>query len=291
MQNAIISIIGESINDSVPSTHTLFEADDRESLKKLAIDQGEQGAAYIDVNIGLRSPEFMGSLVRELQTVSTKPLSIDSPDPAIAEAGLAACDPSRGVPILNSISPLRLGMFNLARKYRFRPILLISEGLFDGEARACRTAEETYATAKFMLAEAHKAGLANDDCLFDPGIAPIASDGEGNLKRLLDSMRLIRDDPAFAGIHYSVGLSNFTVMLPPRRKDGSPIKSDLESAFLTLAIPLGQDHVIGSVKRRYRILEPDHPAMQCVEDCIRIGGIEAIMRATGWTKSTSPCLL
>ncbi len=271
-------IIGESINDSVPSTHALFEANDTEALKRLAQDQERLGASYIDVNVGLRTPEFMASLVREIQSVAGNPISVDSPDVALAEAGLAECDPARGLPILNSISPMRTEMFDLYKKFRFKPILLVSEGLVDGSARACRTAEETYEAAKFMLAEARKAGIPNDDCLFDPGIAPIASDGEGNLKRLLDAMRLIQNDPDFHGIHYSVGLSNFTVMLPAKRKDGTPIKSDLESAFLTLAMPLGLDHVIGSVKRNYRMLEPDHPAMQCVNECIAIGGFEAIMR-------------
>jgi hypothetical protein len=73
-------------------------------------------------------------------------------------------------------------------------------------------------------------------------------------------------------------LSNFTVMLPPKTADGSPVKSSLESAFLTKAMPLGLDMVIGSVRRKYAILEPDHPAMQCLEDCLTKGGFESIMR-------------
>ena len=51
-----------------------------------------------------------------------------------------------------------------------------------------------------------------------------------------------------------MGLSNFTVMLPPKRADGSPVKGPLESAFLTKAMPLGLDMVIGSVKRNYELL-------------------------------------
>ena len=65
-------------------------------------------------------------------------------------------------------------------------------------------------------------------------------------------MALIHADPAFAGVHASVGLSNFTVMLPVKRADGEPVKGPLESAFLTKAMPLGLDMVIGSVKRNYR---------------------------------------
>ena len=75
-----------------------------------------------------------------------------------------------------------------------------------------------------------------------------------------------------------MGLSNFTVMLPPKRADGSPVKSALESAFLTKAMPLGLDMVVGSVKRKYHLLEPDHPAMACLEECLKLSGFDVLMR-------------
>ena len=42
-------IIGESINDSVPSTHELYVNQDIDGLKALAVRQAEKGAAYIDI--------------------------------------------------------------------------------------------------------------------------------------------------------------------------------------------------------------------------------------------------
>jgi cobalamin-dependent methionine synthase I len=170
-------------------------------------------------------------------------------------------------------------MFELYAVQPFRPILLISERVEDGRSRPCRTAEETLDAAKSLLAAARKAaGIPNEDLIFDPGIAPLGSDVEGNLGRLLTAMERIHTDRDFVGCHMSVGLSNFTVMLPPKRRDGSPVKGPLESAFLTKAMPLGLDMVIGSVKRNYELLPPDHPAMQCVEDCVRTGGFESLMR-------------
>lgn len=276
-----LTIIGESINDSVPSTKKLFDAGDITGILDLARSQDEKGAAYIDVNIGPRSPEFMADLVRKIQQVTSKPLSIDTPDPEIARAGLAAYDSHRAggkKPVLNSISPLRAAMFDLAAIQPFRPILLISERIEGGSSRPCHTAEQTYEAARHMLAAARNHGIANDDCIFDPGIAPIGSDCEGNLTRLIEGLRLIKNDPDMAGFHASVGLSNFTVMLPSKRADGTPVKGPLESAFLAKAMPLGLDMVIGSVKRNYETLPADHPAMQCVEDCLRAPGFEAVMR-------------
>jgi cobalamin-dependent methionine synthase I len=278
-----LTIIGETINDSVPSTKKLFDAGDIDGILEIARLQDEKGASYIDVNIGPRPPEFMAEMVQRIQRVTSKPLSIDTPDVEIARAGLAAYDFDRAngrQPVLNSISALRAEMFDLYAVRPFSPILLISEQVVDGQSRGCRTAEETYQAARNLLATARKtgAGIANEHCIFDPGIAPIGSDAEGNLKRLLDAMALIHNDPDMSGVHMSVGLSNFTVMLPPKRADGSPVKGPLESAFLTRAMPVGLDTIIGSVRRNYELLPPEHPAMACLEDAIKVGGFDAIMR-------------
>jgi cobalamin-dependent methionine synthase I len=280
-----LTIIGESINDSVPSTKKLFDANDVPGLLELARTQDEKGAAYIDVNVGPRSPEFMADLVRRIQSVTAKPLSIDTPDPAIAEAGLRAYDTARAggrKPILNSISPLRSQMFDIWAARPFMPILMSSERFERGAscANANRTAEETRQTARTLLEEAHKRipGFTNDQAIVDPGIAPIGSDCEGQLKRVIESLALIHADPFFAGVHMSVGLSNFTVMLPSKRADGSPVKGPLESAFLTMAMPLGLDMIIGSMVRKYELLPEGHPALVCLKDILKLEGYDTLMR-------------
>lgn len=278
-----LTIIGESINDSVPSTKKLFDADDIEGLLKLAQSQDESGAGYIDVNVGGRSPEFMADMVKRVQSITTKPLSIDTPDIQIAKAGLEAYDQDRAggkKPILNSVTSLRVDMFELYKQQPFKPILLVSEHVVEGRSKPCHTAEETYEATRFLV-ETFKQdaeGATNDDCIIDPGIAPIGSDSEGNIHRLIKALGLIHADQSLQGTHASVGLSNFTVMLPPKRADGSPVKGALESAFLTKAMPLGLDMVIGSVKRKYRILEADHPAMICLEECLKLEGFDVLMR-------------
>jgi len=276
-----LTIIGESINDSVPSTHKLFEAGDIDGIKNLAKTQDDGGASYIDVNVGLRSPEFMADLVREIQQLTTKPLSIDTPDPEIAAAGLEAYDPDRAggkPPILNSISATRLGMFDLTSIRPFMPILLTSEREQDGSAVPNRSGPDNYETARHLRSVALKYGIPIEHLIFDPGIAPIGSDTEGILRMVLDSMELMHDDSDFAGVHMSVGLSNFTVMLPAKKADGSPVKGPLESAFITMAMPRGLDFIIGSVKRNYQLLPPDHPAMACLRDVLTCDGYDCLMR-------------
>ncbi|NLF08788.1 MAG: dihydropteroate synthase [Pirellulaceae bacterium] len=283
MPIANLTIIGETINDSVPSTHKLFESGDIAGILEIAKMQDERGAAYIDVNVGPRPPEFMAEMVRKIQAVTARPLSIDTPDPELARAGLEAYDPACAggeKPIVNSISALRAEMFDLYRIRPFRPILLVSENVVDGRSASCHTAQETYDAARQLVGMFLERcpGATLDDCIIDPGIAPLGSDSEGNIHRLVAAMEMIHADEYFAGHHASVGLSNFTVMLPSKRPDGSPVKGPLESAFLTKVMPLGLDMVIGSVKRSYDLLPSDHPAMMCLEECLKLSGFDVLMR-------------
>ena len=54
-----LTIIGESINDSVPTTAQLYDAEDFEGIKRLAKFQQEGGAKYIDINVGTRESSVM----------------------------------------------------------------------------------------------------------------------------------------------------------------------------------------------------------------------------------------
>jgi hypothetical protein len=101
---------------------------------------------------------------------------------------------------------------------------------------------------------------------------------EGLTKRVLDSIARLKSDPAFAGCHFSVGLSNFTVMLPPKRANGKAVKTPLQNAFLTRAMPLGLDMIIGAADRDYRLLKPGDDALVCLDEFLALDDIEATLR-------------
>lgn len=278
-----LNIIGESINASIPSTEKRFEEGDIEGIRALAQMQAERGADYIDVNVGRRPPEFMAEMVQMVQSAIDKPLSVDTPDPTTAEAGLKAYDPIRAggaKPVLNSVSPLRLEMLDLYERQPFMPILMVSERIVDGRSVPNTAAEDIHATAKAMIAAVRDSGhgITNEECIFDPGIPSLGADMDGATNALLDALALMQADPDLAGCHVVVGLSNLTNMLPAKCSDGSPVRSPLESAFLTKAMPLGLDFVIGSVKRKYRILAEDHPALVCLEEVLELKGPDRLQR-------------
>ena len=278
-----LTIIGETINDSVPLTKKLFDAGDIEAFWRLPEPGRKRGRLYRRERRAA-SGEFMAEMVRKIQAVTAKPLSIDTPDPALAEAGLRAYDPAAGRrpkadPQFHQRAPR--GHVRPVQAPPFQADLAGLRERWSTAARSLATRPRRHIDAARHLVEtflARCAGATNDDCILDPGIAPLGSDSEGNIHRLVAAMERIHQDPFFAGCHASVGLSNFTVMLPPKRPDGSPVKGPLESAFLTKVMPLGLDMVIGSVKRNYELLAPDHPAMQCLEDCLNRKGFDVLMR-------------
>ena len=56
------------------------------------------------------------------------------------------------------------------------------------------------------------------------------------------------------------------------------MKGPLESAFLTLAMPLGLDMIIGSTVRKYELLSTGHPALVCLQEVLKLEGIDTIVR-------------
>jgi len=273
-----LKIIGETINDSIPKTGRLFEKGDLNGILELAKFQESMGADYLDLNIGQREPELMADLVKLLQKNISIPLSMDSPDIEIVRAGLEAYDLTKAkgkIPILNSISETRMEMFDLWAIRPFKVILIASERKEGSRAKKNEMGEDVLETAKAKSAPHH---MINDDLIIDPGIAPIGADVDGTAKMALDAIRWICQDPNMKGIHFSVGLSNFSAMLPSKRSDGLPVRMAMENAFLTLALPLGLDYIIGNVTKDYKLLDEEDPAYIAVKEAMDLGGMESIMR-------------
>ena len=84
-------IVGELINASRKAIATAIETQDGDAIKKVAQDEFEAGAHYIDVNAGVfvgREPEYLTWLVKTVQSAVEAPCCIDSPDPKAIEAAL-----------------------------------------------------------------------------------------------------------------------------------------------------------------------------------------------------------
>jgi cobalamin-dependent methionine synthase I len=84
-------IVGELINSTRKAIAAAIEAGDKAAIQKIAKDQAESGAHYIDVNAGSfqdREIGYLTWLVEAVQKVVELPCCLDSPKPAAIEATL-----------------------------------------------------------------------------------------------------------------------------------------------------------------------------------------------------------
>jgi len=278
-----LNIIGDRINPGFRSSKALFENSDIEGIQKLAIRQVEAGAFALDINIGpraLQDKEFMVEVVRALQDVVSVPLAFDSPSFEVQEVCLKAYDDKKAngqKPIVNSIAEPRAEMLELLKIRPFKVILMASERMEDGIGKPNQQAHEVHEVTSRMSKRILKsADLSSDDIIVDVSISALATDTRGLTKMALDGIRMISEDPDLKGIHIMGGLTNIGQMLPPKDIDGERLKSLIERAFLTVAMPLGFDTVLITPWHNLNLLPQDNELLRSFKEVIELTGGKAL---------------
>lgn len=284
MPIAGLTIIGERINPGFRSTEALFEKEDISAIQALAVRQANCGARFLNVNAGtkaLNNPQFMVEVVRAVQAVVDIPLSLDCPDFDVLKAVLEAYEPAKArdeKPIINSISESRWHLADLLKVRPCRAILMASEQVRDGRMLPNRNGAEVHEAARRMaLRLAGEYSARNEDLFVDVSIATLAADTEGLIQMALDGTRLVRQDPALVRIHIMGGLSNLPQHLPEKAVDGSDLRLQLECAFLTVAMPLGFDTILGTPWRAYQLLPPDNFVLREFRRIVALRDSDALM--------------
>jgi hypothetical protein len=162
----------------------------------MAARQIEGGAAYLDLNVDEIDHDVDGRLaamvwlVRAVGPVSSVPLSIDSSDAAVLEAGLEAIDPawaSGARPMINSASMERPQTLDLCLE-RGLPVVLSCTG-----DTMPSDAPERITRARDIVGLALEKGLRPGDLYVDTLVIPIGVDPEaGNY--YLDAVRFVRSE-------------------------------------------------------------------------------------------------
>ena len=200
-------------------------------LRAIAHHQVAAGAAFLDVNVdevSLRLPDqkaAMRWLVELLSPVVPVPLSVDSSNLEIIEAGLEAADRHAGPPMLNSASLERLEALELAAATG-GPVIVTAAGA----AGMPSGAQERVEYAGQMVAHAQARGIEDERLFIDPLVFPISVDGSFG-DHCLDAIREIRR--RWPSAHITGGMSNVSFGLPNRRL--------INDAFLVMAIEAGAD--------------------------------------------------
>jgi cobalamin-dependent methionine synthase I len=224
-------IVGELINASRKSVKEIIERQDAEGIARLARDQRNNGANYIDVNAGVfvgREPELLKWLVTAVQSAVEVPCCIDSPDPRAIETALGV---HQGTAMINSIS---------LEKERYEKLLPVVAGSRSKVVALCmsdegmpETADQRMAIADQLINGLVQHQVALEDIYVDPLVQPVATNNAFGVEFLQAIERITQ---TFKGVHTMCGLSNISFGLPERKF--------INQAFMVMAIAKGLDGAI-----------------------------------------------
>ena len=224
-------IVGEKINTSRKSISEAVKNRDVEFILKVARDQAEAGANFIDVNAGTfldKEIESLCWLVDTVQSEMDMPLCLDSPSPkALAEA----IKHHKGEPMINSISLEKDRFQTLFPVVTSHPCHVVA--LCMAQASMPTTVEERVEVGRELILKLTGAGVPIERIYVDPLIQPISVNTDMGMAAL-GAIRKIRED--FPGVNTICGLSNISFGLPERRI--------INRSFLTLCMSYGLSAVI-----------------------------------------------
>lgn len=219
-------IIGERINPTGKSKFKqALKEHNLDYILKEGITQQDKGAHILDVNVGLPDIDevvMMKEVVRELQSVTSLPLQIDTVDTEAMEQAMRIYN---GKPMVNSVSGKQESMnavFPLIQKYGGVVI-----GLTLDENGIPKTAKGRLEVAGKIIEEAKKYGIDKKDIVIDVLTMTISSDPNG-AKTTLEALKMVRDT---YGVRTALGVSNISFGLPSR-----PV---INANFYTMAMQNG----------------------------------------------------
>ena len=219
-------MIGEKIN---PTGHKKLAAALTEGnydyVREIALRQVAWGADVLDVNVGvpgIDEPVIIKKVIELVVSITDVPLCIDSGNPDVLKAGLAAAP---GKPLVNSVSGEESRLNSVLPLVKDRGAAVI--GLTMDDNGIPKSAEERVAVAEKILERAARLGIPSEDVIIDPLVLTVGSDSKAALATL-QTIELLRTN---LGVNINLGASNVSFGLPDR--------PSINQAFLAMTIQAG----------------------------------------------------
>ena len=247
-------LIGERIN---PTGRRIFQeqlrAGDLSAIERDVIAQVEGGADVLDVNMGVPmtdEPELLAQAITLVQTLTDKPICIDSSVVEALEAGLAAY---QGRALVNSITAeddRMAAILPLVKKYDAAIIALPN----DAEEIPMEADRRLELVQHIVDVATTEYGIAMADIVIDPLAMPIGADQQV-VNTTMETMRRIRD---VHGLNMTCGASNVSFGMPNRHTLGGAFLPMAMTAGLTSAImDTRTPQIVDSVKAADLLLGHD----------------------------------
>jgi 5-methyltetrahydrofolate corrinoid/iron sulfur protein methyltransferase len=224
----MVVCVGENINVMSKTIGPAMKERRGDPIVEMAKHQEKVGIDYLDLNIGpsrKAGQEVMEWIVRLVQGVVNKPLSLDTTNPEAMEAGLKI---HKGKALINSVSlqPERLErVLPMARNYNAYVI-----GLLWGKEGMPRDANERASMAVDFIYQANNLGIPTEDIWIDPIVSPVSVE-INQVQACLEFMSMLKDiAPEAKSI---VGLSNISNGTP------SHLRPVLNRTYLVMLMKYG----------------------------------------------------
>jgi len=218
-------LIGENINIISNTIGPALKERNAKPIQEMAKSMTD--VDYLDINIGparRAGDELMEWVVKTVQEVADKPLSLDTTNPVAMEAGLKV---HKGKALINSISLVRMEEeLPLVTKYDADFI-----GLLWGREGMPRDESERGVIAVELMYAANEMGISNEKIWFDPIITPASNVDTNQVKPCLEFMSMLED--IAPGGKSAVGLSNVSNGTP------TPLRPYLNRTYLMMLMKYG----------------------------------------------------
>lgn len=219
-------MIGEKINPTGrKKLAAALSEGNLDYVRQLAENQVAWGADILDINVGVPGLDEVAAVKKVIEVISAVvdvPFCLDSANPAVLAAGLAALP---GKPLVNSVSGEEKKLASILPLVKDRGAAVI--GLTMDDKGIPKTAEERVAVAEKIIERGAKMGIPIEDIVIDPLVLTIGSDSKAALVTL-QTVDLLHKE---FGVNINLGASNVSFGLPDRQS--------INQAFLTMAIQLG----------------------------------------------------
>lgn len=224
-------IVGELINTSRSVIEQAVKKGDSAFIQRIAVQQSQAGADYIDVNAGTfveKEVDLLPWLVETVQAAVDLPLCLDSPNPAALEKAMAV---HKGIPMINSISIEKERYQSMLPLVTAHPCKLVA--LCMKQAAMPTTAKDRIDAAGELIDLLTQAGVKPEDIFIDPLVQPVSVDTRMG-QAVLEAISGIK--AKYPTVHTICGLSNISFGLPERKL--------INRYFLSLAVHSGLDAAI-----------------------------------------------
>ncbi len=225
-------IIGERINGMFKDIAKALEDRNPEPVQEWARKQEQNGAHYLDINVGPSSTEpveAMKWLVEVTQEASDLPLCLDSTKYDAIEEGLKICKQPAMINSVPAEMPKMERVFAMAAEHNAEVI-----GLAMNEEGIPKDADARVGLAAELVATADAFGISPDMLYVDPLVLPcnVAQTHGPEVLRTLREVKVISDPPPKT----TVGLSNVS--------QGTKNRELINRTFAVMAMANGLDSAI-----------------------------------------------